>query len=918
MLNKISRVFTWTVTAVLSISAANASDCGCPEATSARYVPVQNYQSDVIYPSVKNYDCSSQTQVYTRFAEPVYQEVPVTAQPQPAPQAVRTRRAPEKVYHMASVDEPKEHRLVPVSQQEVERRGRTEKTYEYKFSQNETPKAETEFVMSSRSERQKVFEGEEETCRDGSIFGGGPCKRKDKNGSIFGGGPCKNCTKNGSIFGGGPCKNCTKNGSIFGGGPCKNCAQQTKTPCQSCKRPCRQVAPCQKAPCRTCVAPKPCQTCVQPVPAPKPACVKKYEMQEVVRSCKDFAPLSMEWVDFRIVRGDVKTYSRKLGNYRFRIFGCRRNTKNAILNEGRIVEKDMNFGEIFKDMVSDCYTIVNPQQCIDENSVLPEYVLTAEITDYFMNVCDEYNWDEAKMENSRNGSSEMKVTWRLMDASKTNVLWKGESTGYGEVEEGEYNGEMLLIQRAFADAADNLRYLPGFEDQLAVRVSPEEMQRQKQTLMEIQRASGICQFKVVEDFGAVSGGYVSKEGWIEIREVPVVKPVVETEVKVIKATPVIEMKNPPVVEDSGINESAIVSIEPVVEMKNPPVTEDSGVKESGVVAIEYQNPPVTEDSGVKESGVVAVDFQNPPVTEDSGVKESGVVAIEYQNPPVTEDSGVKEAGVVAVDFKNPPVTENSGVVENGVAAVEPVATGAIYEADKLCIVERADYANLSSDTIEETRKSIVSITNSKGKKGAGLLISEQFVMTSADLLNREDNSYTVETSGGKTIKAKAFRLNPHRNTALLVLSEHAEYAPLALTLELPPVAKGSYVAPTPVTDNDKAYLNNTAKVSSYRYTPDGIAEIVVETFNPKATIGTSLIDEKGRVAGLSHRAQDPETDLFLPMETAMRSLGVEICGKAFPKATPKPEQKVWRKPVSSYIDNPVAKTPEAMPAKNRK
>ena len=855
MLNKISRVFTWTVTAVLSISVANASDCGCPEATSARYVPVQNYQSDVIYPSVKNYDCSSQTPVYTRFAEPAYQEVPVAAQPQPAPQAVRTRRAPEKVYHMTSVDEPKERRLVPVSQQEVERRGRTEKTYEYKFSQSETPKAETEFVMSSRSERQKVFEGEEETCRDGSIFGGGPCKRKDKNGSIFGGGPCKNCTKNGSIFGGGPCKNCSKNGSIFGGGPCKNCAQQTKAPCQSCKQPCRQVAPCQKAPCRTCVAPKPCQTCVQPVPAPKPACVKKYEMQEVVRSCKDFAPLSMEWVDFRIVRGDVKTYSRKLGNYRFRIFGCRRNTKNAILNEGRIVEKDMNFGEIFKDMVSDCYTIVNPQQCIDENSVLPEYVLTAEITDYFMNVCDEYNWDEAKMENSRNGSSEMKVTWRLMDASKTNVLWKGESTGYGEVEEGEYNGEMLLIQRAFADAADNLRYLPGFEDQLAVRVSPEEMQRQKQTLMEIQRASGICQFKVVEDFGAVSGGYVSKEGWIEIREVPVVKPVVETEVKVIKATPVIEMKNPPVVEDSGINESAIVSIEPIVEMKNPPVTEDSGVKESGVVAIDFQNPPVTEDSGV---------------------------------------------------------------VENGVAAVEPVAAGAIYEADKLCIVERADYANLSSDTIEETRKSIVSITNSKGKKGAGLLISEQFVMTSADLVNREDNSYTVETSGGKTIKAKAFRLNPHRNTALLVLSEHAEYAPLALTLELPPVAKGSYVAPTPVTDNDKAYLNNTAKVSSYRYTPDGIAEIVVETFNPKATIGTSLIDEKGRVVGLSHRAQDPETDLFLPMETAMRSLGVEICGKAFPKATPKPEQKVWRKPVSSYIDNPVAKTPEAMPAKNRK
>lgn len=57
----------------------------------------------------------------------------------------------------------------------------------------------------------------------------------------------------------------------------------------------------------------------------------------------------------------------------------------------------------------------------------------------------------------------MTVVWRLMDLTKTNVLWKGKSVGYGEVEDGEYNGEIVLIERAFADAVDNLRNLPGLK-----------------------------------------------------------------------------------------------------------------------------------------------------------------------------------------------------------------------------------------------------------------------------------------------------------------------------------------------------------------------------------------------------------------------------------------------------------------------
>ena len=83
---------------------------------------------------------------------------------------------------------------------------------------------------------------------------------------------------------------------------------------------------------------------------------------------------------------------------------------------------------------------------------------------------------------------------------------------------------------------------------------------------------------------------------------------------------------------------------------------------------------------------------------------------------------------------------------------------------------------------------------------------------------------------------------------------------------------------------------------------------------------TVLIDEKGRITGMAHtsRTVADGPDLFLPIETAMKSLGLEICGKAFPQVQPKP-QKAWRqKSVAPLIENTVQKAPEAMKAKDRK
>ena len=706
-----------------------------------------------------------------------------------------------------------------------------------------------EFKMSAR---QQVFSESAE-------------EKEDRDGSIFGGGPCVSCDKNGSIFGGGPCKTCDKNGSIFGGAPCNGPA------------------------CR------PEKT--------NPKYIQNYILYDdslysaIHRQCGDFAPLELEWVDFRLKNGmDNNGYSRKLGKYRFRIFGCRRDTKNAILNEGRILEKDMSFIEIFDDMVSDCYKVVKTPNdlCLRADSPLPEYVLTAEITDYYMNLCDEYNWDEAKKEDKRIGSSEMTVVWRLMDLTKTNVLWKGKSVGYGEVEDGEYNGEIVLIERAFADAVDNLRNLPGFEDQLSKRLSPEELQRQRNALIDMQRQMDPvkCQFseeiKVMEDSGSVSSGYGMNEGWINVSEA--------------------KMVDGQVVENSGSASSGFGAAESgnvtELQMVDGQIVENSGSVSSGSGAAEGSN--VTE--------LQLIDGQ---IVETSGASASGYGMAEGGN--VTEI--ITTGGVV---------TEDSGVVSDGAAmyeveAVEPLPSdmSAMIESDSLCIREQPDYDNMGPENVYKVRTAVVSVANAKGKKGAGLLISEQFVMTSADLVDRSNNSYALETINGKKLKARAFRINPKKNTALLVLDKPTQYTPLSLNLELPAVNKDNFMTLGLLNFTEgegEGYLETGGKVSGYRYDEDGTSQIVIDTFVQSATIGGVLIDEKGRITGMAHTSRPIKDgpDLFLPIETAMKSLGVGICGKEFPQPKPKP-QKSWRqKSVAPLIENTVQKAPEAMDVKERK
>lgn len=820
----------------------------------------------------------------------------------------------------------------------------------------------------------------------------------------------------GPIFGDNDCTRRTCGGAMFGPQTCK----RIKLPCEDCGD-----------------QPKP----VKPRPHIKNYVTLEEDIfQTIHHRCGDFAPLQLEWVDFRIKKGRDRTYSRRLGNYRFRIFGCRRDQRHAVLNEGRIIQKDMEFIRIFEDKVSDCYNIVKiPNDvCLSGvNKPLPEYVLTAEITNYFMNLCDEYDWKDAEKANLRTGSAQMTVTWRLMDLSKSNVLWKGESNGYSEVPDGEYNAEMILIERAFADAVDNLRQLPGFEDQLAVRQTPEDLEAQKQALIamermndpvkcqyqpEIKQAQTLCPLQEnggtaadgqmctaqtepellsicpadnpdcsgsIEELGGSAGnGQYAQDNQTLILDQPA-QDYSDTEIAVAEVTPV-EESGDTIDMGGSLNAREAEIADAAAKAENRTVqfdefgnaielsggAEDSGTPPDFCPLDADGNPQcgeqITVEEGNYEEEYACEDgnFCEPSMfeflhEEDRSCSPSPVPFLHKENrgcePSIFDDLfGTKpscaleeEQEIMIEDFIEQPycqpesdlyieesggfeesgnfVEEDGGVIDFGGAVetdgqswtaldIPPEETQDMIERNQLCVVNRGPYDKLTPENIYKVRASVVGVTNANGMKGAGLLISDQFVLTSADLIVKDNNRYRLKTINGVELSGRAVRINIKKNTALILLDEKTQFTPLSLNLELPEIGTGGYMALGLLEDSEggEGYLDNNGKVSGYRYSDEKGAEIIVDTFVQTVTVGGALIDEHGTINGMSHAGKKFEDgpDLFIPITTAINSVGLEICGQE--NKAPKVPMAVI-KPVSTAIDGFTgSKEPKPMDKKGRK
>lgn len=587
------------------------------------------------------------------------------------------------------------------------------------------------------------------------------------------------------------------------------------------------------------------------VPGPCNRCVERQEERKTIelrnipytptiyddvqRDCCMMAPIALDHVDFRIKNNGIDgPYTNRLGNYRFRIFGCRRFNKEARLNSGRIMEKNIDFETVFAEAVDSCYKVLPAPRDLCLQSVpteTPEYLLTAEITDYFMNVCDEYDWKNAEQKNTRNGTSEITVTWRLMDLTKSTVYWKGESTGYGELYEGEENGENKLIERAFADAASNLRAMTGFEDQLLLRVPFEEVMAKRYEIIQEERA-----------INPIKCGYRKQYECSQKCEI---------------GRPGADLAYCQSFCGCPTCQSQAMVVPPVQQAVVPTLTQ--------AVPAPVVEPSI--DSCFDEDG---------NILEDSACH-------------VVDDSWID--------------------------------TGDVTSLDTLCITATDPCKALTPENMYRMRSSVVQIEGSNGHKGAGLLISDRFVLTSGDLANNASNSFKVKTVRNDEFNAQAVRINLSKNTALLMLDRPTEYTPLALNLNLPEVGRNGFLTLGVLDVKDfkdgEDYLENSAKIEGYRYTEDRGAEILANTFIQNVTVGGALFYKDCTVSGMAHSGikTDDGLDVYIPTETALRSLGITICGHAYVEESP--WQQTVYKPVTQQIQV-IQAIPEVMPVEERK
>lgn len=673
----------------------------------------------------------------------------------------------------------------------------------------------------------------------------------DKDGSLFPGGSCENCSdpddKDGSLFPGGPCVSCHDSGPLIDTGPCETCEAE----------PAPVAAPV--------VRPR-----VATVAIPYTPIV----YQSTARNCCAMAPLFLEHVDFNLGVNNSTIFSNKMGNYRFRIFGCRRYDKEAILNRGRLMEKNMNFGKIFEEATGDCYNLVSiPQDlCLQTTPTpLPEYVLTAEISDFFMNVCDRYDWNASQKADSRTGSAEITVNWRLSNLSKTAVLWEGTTVGYSEIGQGSEDGEIKLIEAAFADAATNLQMAYGFEEQLMVRLSPEELSAQRNALIDEEVALNPAKCNVQKELQCVKKCQVNGPEFDKTQ----------------CNCPAPEPAPCPVVEPAPCPTPAPAPAPIVVEEPAPCTVEQ-------VVVPQVEVTPVTVD-------IYDVQEVELPIIENSGVKTDYVT---FDNS-VTENSGVTSSGRFVV------VDDTWVTIKQETAAF-----------NDLCIVDRPPYDVLNPENLYKVRASVVEIQNTAGKKGAGLIISDSFVLTSADLLETTTNTYKLKTINGNDLTGKVVRVNPTKNIALIMLDQKTEYTPLSLNLELPKTGDSGYMV-LGILDVDhfsqgENFIDNNGKILGYRYSEAKGSEIIADTAVQTVTIGGVLIDSHGTINGIAHTGikTDSGNDLFLPTETALRSVGLSICEKLYEK--PSPWQQTVYKPVTEVIMTSVPKAPEVLKKEERK
>lgn len=591
------------------------------------------------------------------------------------------------------------------------------------------------------------------------------------------------------------------------------------------------------------------------------------------------APIKLEYVDFKINRNrTVDEWGKDIGRYNFKLFGCKRAERNIVLNEGRAMRRDMKFDNVFFEELNELFPVIvrrdNPyfpySIGAERSDLLPGYVVTAEIKDLFINVCDQYDWRTRTYSHLRGGSSEIKVLWRVMTPFNRKLYWEDVTSGYAEIQTPIRDGEVRLIEKAFADALIRLVGMPGFI----------ETMRRVPDINELNKAKA--------EFDALAYEHKKYKKLQSSYRRDRIKFYSERKRERDLDTLEHRMLSGQKLSDGGlehdIKNKSLDDLERMLkngeELSSGEMTRLAALRRA--LSVGEKEKSDNNERGLTDETGAGIAGRGLSDQSDGGVyarmlkdwENNGVLARLLKEPPL-------EKGVIGRLLPTLPLFKNieGYTLTADLDRVENRKTGFLVSPVDgwITINNQKPFRYLSPMRLYRIRSSIVAVSNEE-QVGSGLVISPSLVLTNYDIA-RKTTFVKTEFLDGRVVSSMVLRLNKDKDVALLYMTptEFDKYNwPVPLRLDLPDVGEPFYAIGTPMRGGFEGAMDK-GKVAGYRFGDSGV-EILTNTNVQSVTLGGILVDENGNAVGLAHAGKSliESRDGFIPIGDAFDALKIRI------------------------------------------
>ena len=616
------------------------------------------------------------------------------------------------------------------------------------------------------------------------------------------------------------------------------------------------------------------------------------------------APVKLEYVDFKINRNrTADEWGKDIGRYNFKLFGCKRAEKNVVLNEGRAMRRDMKFDNVFFEELNELFPVIvrkdNPyfpySISAERPDLLPGYVITAEIKDLFINVCDQYDWRTRTYSQLRSGSSEIQVLWRVMTPFNRKLYWEDTTRGYAEIQTPVRDGEVRLIEKAFADALVRLIGMPGFLETMRTVPDAGELYKARQEFYLLANEH--------KKYKKLRSSYRRKRmTFYTERERERVLDTLEKMTLSHDLSPDDPEKDEKVRTLQELEErlagGEALTVEDLERLRaaGKLTAEDlERLRAAGKLTAEdlaRQKALLAEQSLEDESnvGILARGLS------DKG-DENRIFARLLTDQPLTH-------GVFGRVMKSVPLgrfLEEFSLI-SGLEKESGKLGFVVSPVDGwITINNQKPFRYLSPIRIYRIRSSVVAVTNEE-EVGSGLVIAPSLILTNYEVA-KKTTSVKAEFLDGRVVSAMVLRVSKDKDVALLYMppAEFDKYNwPIPLRIDLPAVGEKFYAIGTPMRGGYEGAMEY-GKVAGYRFSDNGV-DILTNTNVQSVTLGGILVDDNGNAIGVAHAGKSlvDNRDGFIPIGDAFQALKVRIRDRDMDE-TPTEKARRLRKNRDNYI-----------------